>query len=1201
MAASTGVTLDSVTIEINSSVKSAEDNISSLTKTLSDLKTATKGGLGGLALIANNLKALKKSSTGVEETVSNLSKMSTLTSMLESLGNVSPMKKNVVNRINDLMTISQSIGTTADAFGEMPRLVDNLTLLSNVQPAKGLQNITKSLATLSTLAAGTTTRATEEIVNFADAITESIPSFEAFSQITEPKGFSTLVRALKGLSKTMGEIPKAFEEIDNAATLENIKRVATEVADALEPLSSAMEKIGAGYSAIGAFANKYGVSISSVEKRTRNLIDLNKLLSKTFNSIKNSAIGFGNRILNTYGKMINRTKTLNQEFKKTIITLLGGRSIFTILQKAAGEYRAFDKSLDKISQNAWRAFGAQLAPALEYVIHLLTQAVRVIYSVVKALFGVDLIARANAKAFASYQSSLKGVNKELGNLQKFDDLNVVDFPKDSGGDDFEPIVMDEIDLSPIQKVIDWMTKLKEAIIDAWKNGGWQDVGKVLAEGVNGGVDLILDHIDEVGIKFRKIAKDFADLINGFVTELDAVDIGKLFSESIINLASVITTFFNSVKWDIVGQKISDALTNIDLVGMINALSAAFESVITAFYKTLLNIDWAIIAKNVGDAIIQGLKNLKTIGSNIPWKELGKEFREALISIDWKGIWKAGIDALKEAKTDIEKFISGLTGISVDKLDSVANGFKLIAEVFVAYKLITLIQGFGDALAKAGGNPALMFAGAIVLLINGVKDLFKLFDGKDTNTIWDYVKAFGEIAGAIGLLVIAFKGLKDVKDATGVLGGAGKAVKGFGGDFTNAANAIGKGAEAFLILEGIKAVVDSFSNFLQTVSDTGMSAGDILTTLGAAMIVVAGGFAAIAASTKLINTEGLLGMVIIFGGLSLVLHELNGVLESMSKLGDNAALSMAGLAMILESLGIFLGVLIAGVFVLTATGGTGLVALLALVAGISAILLVMKATLPTILDALGDFIVKIGPTVNKWIQTIGDEINKIIFSLGTVLPPIINSVGDLFTKVFKGIEGVIKTVGKTIENIMKTSKNCIIDVLNSILRFINEIGPAVNNLVDNIISAVTKLINFMISGIEYLINNLIIGAINGLMKVARSNSIIKAVADVLGWNLNSVGQVSIPRFVPKLETGTNEIPYEGLYHLHPGEAVVPKKYNPALGGGSNDETNERLDRLITIMDNLSFTNVVNIGNEKLYEKQQSYNKRQENKYGTLSIY
>ena len=87
----------------------------------------------------------------------------------------------------------------------------------------------------------------------------------------------------------------------------------------------------------------------------------------------------------------------------------------------------------------------------------------------------------------------------------------------------------------------------------------------------------------------------------------------------------------------------------------------------------------------------------------------------------------------------------------------------------------------------------------------------------------------------------------------------------------------------------------------------------------------------------------------------------------------------------------------------------------------------------------------------------------------------------------------------------------------------------------------------------------------------------------------------------LESGTNEIPYEGIYHLHPGEAVVPKKYNPSLGNGGSEEMNAKMDTLIELMSNMNFTNVVNIGNKKVYEGQQAYNKMRQNKYGTTNLY
>lgn len=52
---------------------------------------------------------------------------------------------------------------------------------------------------------------------------------------------------------------------------------------------------------------------------------------------------------------------------------------------------------------------------------------------------------------------------------------------------------------------------------------------------------------------------------------------------------------------------------------------------------------------------------------------------------------------------------------------------------------------------------------------------------------------------------------------------------------------------------------------------------------------------------------------------------------------------------------------------------------------------------------------------------------------------------------------------------------------------------------------------------------------------------------LAATLRALGQ-SFGFDVPKLATGTNMVPSEMLAVLHPGEAVVPREYNPAAGGG-----------------------------------------------------
>lgn len=50
-------------------------------------------------------------------------------------------------------------------------------------------------------------------------------------------------------------------------------------------------------------------------------------------------------------------------------------------------------------------------------------------------------------------------------------------------------------------------------------------------------------------------------------------------------------------------------------------------------------------------------------------------------------------------------------------------------------------------------------------------------------------------------------------------------------------------------------------------------------------------------------------------------------------------------------------------------------------------------------------------------------------------------------------------------------------------------------------------------------------------------------------------------------GLDFVPYEGYYHLHPGETVVPAGFTPQMHGlgGNTNETNRLLEDLIDTLD------------------------------------
>lgn len=737
MAAGAGVTLDTITIEIESSAKQANDNLVNLTKTLAKLKEAISGGFNNLKTLAEGLEMLNTASKQIPKTVERLSGIAEIKKILNSLSN-----------------------------------------------------------------------------------------------IKKPLG---LTSAIKNIEK----IPEVFARI-NTSTLENVARVSNELSIALTPLANKMAEIGYGFSKMQMMADRYGISVTKIREKMRSTDkETNKFekglrkLARQYSAVKRASNNFGRASVKTFDK-------LSSKIKQVGLSLLGTRTLFTAVRKAVSEYMQLDEELAKATQNLWRALGAQLAPAIEYVLYLFKQIVRVIYSVVYALTGIDLIARANAKAL---QAMGKAAKDALANLQKFDDLNVVEFDKGSGDDKL--IELDKIDLTPIQKIIDWMNKLKKEIKEAWLSGDWGSVAETFLGGIADGIDAI------------------------------------------------------------------------------------------------------------------------------PWYKIGNKVREIIQGIPWKEIWDGIVDIAIESFNGLGEFINGLFGQDEDS----KFGENLLISLLGIYGVIQLIRG-----------------------------------------------------------------------ATGL--------------------------------------------------------GGILETLG--LISKAPAFTTLAG---------------LFGGILVIVLSIKGTLDSWIEFFENPSWEKGWNG-----------------FFDTLLGIAGVIGGIALLFGAWPVALIAAITMIVVL--IGKFLYENLDAINEWAYNAGEF-------LKTKLGVAWLNIKIAWQRMWDGM----KDAGKT-------------------------------------------AINWLIGKFESFINGIISG-INGLSSGLRK--IGNKIFDIIGVDVtfNPISKISIPR----LETGTNEIPYEGLYHLHPGEAVVPKKYNPALGNGTDEEVGQKLDTLISIMNNMEFTNIVNIGNKTLYKEQQKYNSFQNDKYGT----
>lgn len=384
-----------------------------------------------------------------------------------------------------------------------------------------------------------------------------------------------------------------------------------------------------------------------------------------------------------------------------------------------------------------------------------------------------------------------------------------------------------------------------------------------------------------------------------------------------------------------------------------------------------------------------------------------------------------------------------------------------------------------------------------------------------------IDKYGIVAGGILVVVGALAGFKIIKSVISLITGLGKAATKGSTNFTKFFNSLGKAAEAIAILGGLSLVIDSITDLIDTFSESGMSLGEVAGLLGIVLGELAAAFIVLMGAMTLLQPswQSIAAAAIIFAGLALVLQSVCDLMDTFADSG----LSLTDVIGLMATVLVTIIGLMGSIVLLGPAMTAGLLPFSVLVAEICAVLLVMAATLPIILDAVGDFIEQTAPSLCDILETIGILIEKLIYALGTVLPPIIQSVGDLFTSIFNGIATVIDSVGNGLVSILNAIGDLVNSVLSSLLGFIRDLGPAIETFVDSAINAVTKLINFMISGIEYLVNTLVIDGINAIIKGFNS------VGKYIGFTIPTIAEFKIARFKPTYMAtgGIIDVPKRGV--------------------------------------------------------------------------
>ncbi len=559
--------------------------------------------------------------------------------------------------------------------------------------------------------------------------------------------------------------------------LQSVKQKINEITPIAQNVGKASKN---AFSQIASFINKpigkIGTFISKI-----------KGIGSESDTVKNKFKGFGSSIGNSFSNGI-------KSIKGFALSLLSVRGAFTAVSKAAQAYLSFDTQLSASIQNCWNVLGSLLAPVIEYIVGLFTKLVSVVATFVKALTGIDLVARANAKALDKQAKSTKGAASASKQLSGIDDIdNLSSGSGGGGGSDFTPITTETIDMSQFETVLNKIKGILSEIFKPFKEA-WDLEGAKVIESMRFALEGIKESTKSIGSSFLEVWTNGTgtEFISNWLISFEEIlnligNIGTSLSEAWNNNSAgteLVQSLFDA--WNSLHEAVNTILSDINSIASNGTFTEIFANAIefgTMFYDSIMAIAEAFTHawKNgeSGQGILQAICDIfiniqkfanSIIDSILQWV-VSPEFQEALDKI-FKGIEDIFNIAKDVCDWLLEMYSKYVKPVIDDKLipalNSVANAIMDIWNVAkpVVEEIIKIIENVLEPVIKG----LMELIGGIIDIIRGIADFISgVFTG-DWRKAWEGIKSivvgiwnsiWSIIAGILNTIIAAFESMINV--------------------------------------------------------------------------------------------------------------------------------------------------------------------------------------------------------------------------------------------------------------------------------------------------------------------------------------------------------------------------------------------------------------------------------------------------------
>lgn len=616
-----------------------------------------------------------------------------------------------------------------------------------------------------------------------------LPDTEALKDV-EP---TNLINAWKtAIGGILVEIPKLSEVYDKTINRINSSGIVDKFAGVKDQISAklsdikvaideskpvtAIKNIGGKIGELGAkiknikdyvsipfdyMRDKASNAISSVKDKIKGIGDK---FSKPINAIKKFTSGIGSAIkrLKDMKNSSSSVDGVSKAFKKGLSSiklfvggLLGVRGAYRAISRAASAYLSFDSELQDSFTNSWNTLGSLLAPALEFVANLFAKLTSYVASFVQALTGINLVAKANAKALKSQAKATKEAGSASKSLGSIDEITNIASSSGGGGADTPQIKTTDVDTSMFDGLIDTIDKIKkhlellfEPIQKSWNKYG-AGLMNSMKKAFNENIKLIKKMYDSFeSVWTNGTGEAYMDnIFQGLTTIFDIIGHVAEAWSSAWSEDNTGTGFIQSIMDAVIGLQdfIIEVLASIDEVvsnGTLATTVSYILSICTSIFNTIGNIAQAFTNAwnnaNTGTGIIQ---NIADIFNTI----LG--FGQSIADTIEK--WVVS-DEFQSALSFVFEVIEDITGAVKVVAQWVLDMWNKYVKPILDEKIMPLLGDLTDAI-KAIWNVA--------------KPVIE--------KIWEYVKKFIEpviagVTGAIGGIIDVIRGI--LKFITGVFTG-----------------------------------------------------------------------------------------------------------------------------------------------------------------------------------------------------------------------------------------------------------------------------------------------------------------------------------------------------------------------------------------------------------------------------------------------